>query len=226
VQQWRDTVQSALRIGVRKCPVTVALLLAMIVLTASRTLGPAAARTVNAIAQYRGTDLAAGRLWSLPASALLAEGWLQLAWTLVVGGALFVLVELSLGSGRTLLFLAIAHIAPTLVIAGWAEVDHPALLHNADYGTSCLIMGAAGALITSRHLARLAIATAAVFGVDALINSPVTITEHVLAVSLGLAFGWAARNRTAVSPSLRDPARFAVAAAVNAIRVARPNRDW
>jgi membrane associated rhomboid family serine protease len=218
-RRWRDLATAAAHAGASTYPVTLALLFITTLLTIARAFGPAQSSLVDRIAQYRAEDLADGRYWRLPASALLAQDWLQLVWTLVVGGALFLLAEKVLGSIRLLLVLVIAHVVPTVVIAGWAETDHPASLHTLDYGTSCLIIGAAAALIASQRLVLLAVATAATFGVDALINSPVTITEHVIALVLGLTLGWWTSRRAG------KHLRYADSAVARALQVARLKGD-
>jgi hypothetical protein len=119
---------------------------------------------------------------------LLAQSWLQLGWTIVVGCALFIALESRLGSVRTSATLAVSHIVPTVAVAVWARlVIDRSILAMQDFGTSCLIMGAAGALLWLSRSRLLAAALLATMAGDVFLNSTLTIVEHLIAVAIGVA---------------------------------------
>jgi hypothetical protein len=154
------------------------------------------------LAAYRAGDIFDGRLWRLPLSGLLAQSWLQWGWTIVVGCALFIALESRLGSVRTLATLGLSHIVPTVAVAVWARVlNHGSVLAMQDFGTSCLIMGAAGALLCVSRSRLLAAALLATMVGDVFLNSTLTIIEHLIAVTIGVA------SATAFSAQLRHERR-------------------
>lgn len=143
--------------------------------------------TANALAGYHAGDLAEGKWFRLPLSALLAQSWWQLAWTLLMALTLFAALEALIGSLRTALILGASHILPTLAVAGWATWTASShLLSVADWGTSCLFMGAAGALAAHLRSRVLSVIIVLVFCGDVFINTPVTICEHLMSVLLAV----------------------------------------
>ncbi|MDT4938568.1 MAG: hypothetical protein QOG80_2239, partial [Pseudonocardiales bacterium] len=162
------------------------IMVATTVLTAlgNSTDGPR--RVAYLLAGYRPSQLFDGQLWRLPLSALLAQSWLQWAWTVLVGGALMVAVESRLGRIRAATVLSLSHIVPTVAVAFWARaVEDRSIMSSEDFGTSCLIVGAAGALLWVSRSRLLAVGLLVSFVGDIFLNSPVTIVEHIIAVGIG-----------------------------------------
>src|SRR6476646_3433611 len=75
---------------------------------------------VTTLARYR-ADALLRYPWQLPLSAVLAQSWLQWIWTVLVGGSLFIALELRIGSVRAAAVLALSHVVPTVVLACWAH---------------------------------------------------------------------------------------------------------
>lgn len=155
--------------------------------------GPAQWRALtSSLAAYRGTDLARLEFWRLPLSAFLAQSVAQWAWTIVVALSLLASVERRLGRVRFATLVASSHILPTLAVALWATSSGDiALLHVADYGTSCFITGAVGAALWLWRSRALSLVVALGFVGDLFLNSPMTIVEHVLALLIGATFALA-----------------------------------
>ncbi|MCU1655393.1 MAG: hypothetical protein JWO57_49 [Pseudonocardiales bacterium] len=191
---WRDILERGLagslprlRAGVwPRVPVSIAIAIATTIVTVFASGPPALRRVADELAMYRGRDIFDGHLWRLPLSGLLAQSWLQWAWTIVVGCALFVALELRLGSTRTAITLGLSHMVPTVVVALWAHaVSDRSLLAAHDFGTSCLIMGAAGALLWLGRSRLLGAALVATLIGDVFLNSTVTVIEHLIALAIG-----------------------------------------
>lgn len=156
-------------------------------LTTFAARGPAQWRALSSsLALYRGSDLARLEFWRLPLSAFLAQSVAQWAWTVVVAFSLLASVERRLGQVRFATIIASSHMIPTLAVALWATSSGDvALLHVADYGTSCLITGAVGAALWIWRSKSLFLVVAVGFAGDLVLNSPMTIVEHVLALLIG-----------------------------------------
>jgi membrane associated rhomboid family serine protease len=136
---------------------------------------------------YRGRDLYHGALWRLPTSALLAQSWWQWASTALLAASLLAALEVRVGSGLFSACLLASHCAPTVLVAAAARSDHDtAMLSRADFGPSCLIVGAIAALAWASRSALLAVILALSLAIDPAFNSPMTITEHLLAAAFGI----------------------------------------
>ena len=183
---------------------------------------------VMTLARYR-ADALLRYPWQLPLSAVLAQSWLQWIWTVVVGSSLFIALELRIGSLRASIVLALSHVIPTVVVACWAHAAGAvSVLHREDYGTSCLIMGAAGALLLVWRSRMLLAALVVTLAVDSVVNSSTTIVEHVIAVAVG-AFATAGlasivpRRSRSASDDAFEPQGFETSAAESG-PTARDNR--
>jgi hypothetical protein len=135
---------------------------------------------------YRGLDFYRGALWKLPVSGLLAQSWLQLLWTLLMAGVLFAALEARIGARALLVCVFVSQVIATTLIAVMApllglagELTHP------DFGTSCLVVGAVGALAWVRRSQVVTAVIVISLGVDAVLSSPVTAAEHDVAAVLG-----------------------------------------
>ena len=187
----RDVIRAArtyprARGSLRAAPVSVAVLAATVLFTAADRVPGAVHRGVSELARYRAADLFAGRWWRLPLSGLLAQSPWQCLCTVVIGGALYVALEQTMGRALVLV-LATSHMLPTLAIACFARAGGDThLLTVLDFGTSCLLMGAAGALLWLRRSRLLLVGTGSIYAGDLVVNSPMTITEHVLALGCGV----------------------------------------
>jgi membrane associated rhomboid family serine protease len=172
----------------RTVPVTATMVTATTVLSAASAVPGRSRSLVAEVARYHAADLAAGRWWRLLGSALLPQSLLQWVWTAAVACTLFVMLEAAIGSQRMAILLAASHVGPTLVIAGWAyAAGDRAVLDVPDFGTSCLIMGVAGALLWLRRSRILLVGLLIIMSGDMLLNLPMTVLEHVIAIAIGVA---------------------------------------
>jgi hypothetical protein len=179
------TGRHRLRTALCRVPVTLLVLVVTTLLFVADHTGGSTHHAATALARYR-ADALLRAPWQLPLSALLPQSGPQWAWTVVVGGALFVALERRVGSVRAAAVLALGHVVPTLVVACWAHATGavPAL-HREDFGTSCLIMAAAGALLVLLRSWLLLTAVAVTFAVDGFVNAPTTVVEHLIALAVG-----------------------------------------
>lgn len=151
------------------------------------------------LGRYRPSDLASGGWWRLISSAVLPQSAWQWAWTVAIGALLFGLLERRIGSLRTGAILLAGHVTPTLLVAAWAALtDRTQVMATPDFGTSCLITAAAGALLWLTRSRLLRLATVIAFLVDAIVNGPVAIVEHILALLLGAVAAAGASRRVRV----------------------------
>jgi membrane associated rhomboid family serine protease len=163
---------------------------------------------------YRGSDLYQGALWRLPTSAFLAQSWWQWASTAFLAVSLLAALEVRVGSGLFSVCLLASHCAPTVLVAAVARLDHDtAALSRADFGPSCLIVGAIAALAWRARSALLAVILALSLAIDPLFNSPMTITEHLLAAAFG--------SLLVAALSTRPPSRSRFAPAVSGVMTVR-----
>ena len=145
-------------------------------------------RAAERLAIYHAGDLAHGRMWRLPMSAFLAQSWAQLVWTLLLAATAVLALEALTGTIRVAIVLGAAHLGPTLLVAAWAQwTADQQLLTTADYGTSCVVMGAAAGLASALRSRTIVALIVAAFCVDVWINAPYTIIEHLMSVILGAA---------------------------------------
>jgi membrane associated rhomboid family serine protease len=165
----------------------------------------------DAVLLYRGRDLYHGAPWRLATSALLAQSWWQWASTALLAVSLLAALEVRVGSWLFSACLLASHCAPTVLVAAVARLDHDtAMLSRADFGPSCLIVGAIAALAWRARSALLAVILALSLAIDPVFNSPMTITEHLLAAAFGIlivaALGTRAPARSRIAPADSRPA--------------------
>lgn len=117
---------------------------------------------------------------------MLRQSVWQWAWTVTIGASLFGVLERRVARLRAGGILAAGHVVPTVLVAGWAALtERNQVMSAPDYGTSCLIMTAGSALLMLTGSRVLRVVTVLTFAVDAIINGPVTLAEHVMALVLG-----------------------------------------
>jgi hypothetical protein len=171
----------------RAAPVSLAMVLLSLIATASMRIPSPLRHDARAVLVYRGHDLQVGILWRLPTSALLAQSWWQWAWTVLMAMFLFAALEVRIGGLRLAICLLASHCVPTVVLAILAVMTHHQHeLQRPDFGTSCLVAGVIAALAWQARSATLA--AIVLFGLvgDLFLNSPVTISEHIMAAALGV----------------------------------------
>jgi membrane associated rhomboid family serine protease len=170
----------------RAAPASLALAATSLTLTALVQVPSPAQQDATAMLAYRGDDLYTGQLWRLLTSGLLAQSWAQWAWTLFVAITVFAVLEVQVGPARLLACVAASHILPTVAVALLAPpLGHAELLGQIDYGTSCLVIGAAAALTWVRRSMLLAAIIAAGMTADVVLSAPLTAIEHAAALLVG-----------------------------------------
>jgi membrane associated rhomboid family serine protease len=167
-------------------PASLALAATSLILTALVQVPSPAQQDAKALLAYQGDDLYTGQLWRLLTSGLLAQSWTQWAWTLFVTITVFAVLEVQVGPARLLACVAASHILPTIAVAMLAPpLGHAELLGQIDYGTSCLVIGAAAALTWVRRSMLLAAIIAAGMTADVVLSAPLTAIEHAAALVVG-----------------------------------------
>ena len=164
----------------------------MIVVTVAMSAGPVVSPSVSSallgLTAYHAVDLGEGRVWRLVLSAFAAQSGVQFVWTVLMLMTVFVAVERIVGSVGVLLISLGAHVISTLAIDGLAySWDWHSWLSQTDFGTSCLIMGTAMALLMATRSKLLAGALIIILISDGFVNSPMTVLEHLVALLVGAA---------------------------------------
>jgi hypothetical protein len=169
-------------------------------------------RTLVTELAFSPTDLASGRLWLLPLSAVVIDGeiWVQVAVFVPAAVALVVVA----GAGTFWRAAILAHVGSTLIAYAILQLldvaDHPVtgdLFRDPDYGVSCVWLGSLGALAVvcarSWATAHARVALAAILGAPilallaaGLVTPAGTLdlasVEHLFAFPLGAFAGWRA----------------------------------
>jgi hypothetical protein len=172
--------------GIAGAPVSASLALLTVGFSAASALPGSGHRLARTAAAYHGRDLMRAALWRLPLSALLAQSVLQLLWTLLLMSTLFTALEHVVGGVKLLLIAAAGHVLPTVAVDLFAMCQRwPRWLATADYGTSCLIMGVIAALLLLTRNRMLMGALMLVLAIDGVLNSVMTVSEHLLALLAG-----------------------------------------
>jgi hypothetical protein len=167
-------------------PASLALAATSLILTALVQVPSPAQHDAKALLAYQGDDLYTGQLWRVTTSGLLAQSWAQWAWTLFITITVFAVLEVQVGPARLLACVAASHILPTVAVASLAPpLGHAELLGQVDYGTSCLVLGAAAALTWVRRSMLLAAIIAAGLTADVMLSAPLTAIEHAAALVVG-----------------------------------------
>jgi hypothetical protein len=172
----------------------------------------------------------------VPLSALLAQSWLQLLWTVFIGATVLSALEVRIGTAWLCVVLAVGHVVPTLAVDGWAMwAQDAAVLSGADVGPSCLVGAGVAGLAVAARSRLLSLLVLGSFGGDAVINSAATVAEHVIstvpacgviAVRGYAPGGWAAaQGRCAGVPAgERDRGAARRAGLVRPVAALRPRR--
>ena len=170
-------------------PVTLSIIVLSFVATARVRMPAPVPDAAAKVLVYRGQDLFHGGWWRLPASALLAQSWWQWASTCAIVALVGAALEVRIGGRALAAVVLVAHCLPTVVVAGYARLADVAELARPDYGMSCVMVGTAAALVgRTRSIPMGALLMLSLAG-DPLFNSRVTITEHLLAATLGVTAG-------------------------------------
>lgn len=209
----RSRVRSAREACTRLGGIVVVLGVATAVTVASHTRG--VAHAARFLAAYSPARLVAGRVWTLPLSALLLGHPRMIGMTSVMCVLLFLPYAIVRGLGRTLVTGLAGHLAATLLVAAWAFAASALgsgvatlVVHTPDYGASAFLAACAGGLgvVIARHrrvlgLGLLALVTA-FFVVHLLavqqVVANVADAEHLAALATGALVEW----RMAVAPPM------------------------
>jgi hypothetical protein len=180
----------------RAAPVSLMLAVSSLLVTGLVRIASPVQDAAYAIFAYRGLDLWAGEVWSLPLSGLLSQSWPQWAWTLFVAGVVFAPLEVRIGGPMVLACVFLSQVASTAVVGLLApSFGHADLLTHPDFGTSCLVVGAAAALAwVRRSVLLMAVIVLSLTG-DAFLSAPATAVEHCVAVAVGALSVMAVRHR-------------------------------
>ena len=212
VNEWQAHL-APLRVRIRRrglahaAPASLALAASSLILTALVQVPSPAQQDAKALLAYQGDDLYTGELWRLLTSGLLAQSWAQWAWTLFVAITVFAVLEVRVGPARLLACVAASHILPTVAVALLAPpLGHAELLGQVDYGTSCLVIGAAAALAWVRRSMLLAAIIAAGRTADIVLSAPLPAIEHAAALVVGalLVAGRSASGSSSVTVGRRE----------------------
>lgn len=171
----------------RAAPASLALATASLLATASVRLPTGIQHAATDVFVYRGHDFYTPvAVYQVPLSGLLAQSWSQWVWTAFVAALLFAPLEARVGTLRFLGCVATGHLASTAAVALVAPaIGHASVLAAPDYGTSCLIVGAAAGYAWLRRSWLLAALLAVALAVDAVLSAPVTTIEHWIAAGTG-----------------------------------------
>jgi len=210
--QLRPVADRVRRLGyARSAPTTLLLILTSLTITAAALGTGSGHHAANHALSYRGTDFYHGDWWKLITSGLLAQSWLQFLWTALVAVVLFAPLEVRVGAGKLIAATFLPQIISTVVVAiGAPLLDHSNELTRPDFGTSCLVVGAAAALAWVRRSRLLALVIVVSLIVDSVVSAPATAIEHCVAVATGaLVMMWATpdpRPRIAAASATPVPA--------------------
>jgi membrane associated rhomboid family serine protease len=177
----------------RSAPTTLALIMTSLTITAAALGTGSGHHAANQGLSYRGTDFYHGDWWKLITSGLLAQSWLQFLWTALVAVVLFAPLEVRVGPGKLIAATFLPQIISTVVVAiGAPLLDHSNELNRPDFGTSCLVVGAAAGLAWVRRSRLLAVVIGVSLAADSVLSAPATAVEHCVAVATGaLVMMWA-----------------------------------
>lgn len=197
----------------RAAPASLGLAVASLAATAMVRLPTPLQRVAAGVFTYRGHDFyTPAGLYRLPLSGLLAQSWPQWAWTVLVAALLFAPLEARTGAWPLLGCVAASQVVSTAAIALFAPVSgHTADLAKADYGTSCLVVGAAAGYAWLRRSRLLGVVLAVALPVDVVLNAPATTIEHWLAAGTGalVVAALAPHSRSAKAHALHPRTRIA-----------------
>jgi membrane associated rhomboid family serine protease len=209
---WADQLgpvaDRARRLGLaRSAPTSLLLVLSCLAITAAALGTGTEHHAANHALSYRGQDFYHGDWWKLVTSGLLAQSWLQFLWTALVAVIVFAPLEVRVGPGKLLAATFLPQIISTAVVAiGAPLLDHSNELLRPDFGTSCLVVGAAAALawVRQSRLLTAVIVVSLIF--DAMLSAPATAIEHCVAVAAGVLIMMVATpDPRSIKKALRQP---------------------
>jgi hypothetical protein len=211
-QLWGDplgpVVDRIRQVGiVRAAPASLLLVLGSLTVTTLATGTGSAHQTANQLLSYRGQDFYDGYWWKLATSGLLAQSWLQFAWTAFVAVILFAPLEVRVGPAKLLSTAFLAQVISTVTVAiGAPLIGHTDELARPDFGTSCMVVGAAAGLAWTQRSHLLAVVIGVSLVGDAMLSAPAAAVEHCVAVATGaLVMMWATPDsRRFVAPVVAE----------------------
>ena len=199
--RWIEALLAPVRARARRqgvlatAPVTLSIIVLSFLATASVRLPAPVPDAAAKVLVYRGQDLFHGAWWRLPASALLAQSWWQWASTCMIVSLVGAALEVRIGGRALAAAVLVSHCLPTVVIAGYARLADVGELARADYGMSCVMVGAVATLAArTRSKPVVALLMFSLAG-DPLFNSRLTIIEHLLAATFGATIGFVLARR-------------------------------
>jgi hypothetical protein len=192
---------------VAAAPVSLAFLVASLVVSALWYDRAGGHQLVAACCAWRATDLPGRRLLPLLGSALLVRRPAEALWTVAATWLVLGPLEVVAGSRRLLAVAALGHVVPTVLVdlcwlaGGRAGPD----LAGLDVGTSGVVVAAAAALAVVTSSLPVAAVLVACLTVDVAAAPGLASGEHLLAVAVGVGSAMALTHR-------RRGARLAAAA--------------
>jgi hypothetical protein len=158
-------------------------------------------------AAYSPARLAAGRVWTLPLSALLLGHPKMIGPTSVMFALLFLPYALVRGLGRTIVTGLSGHVVSTLVVAAWVlpasalgSAVATQVVHTPDYGASAFLAACAGGLMVviarwRRAVGLILLALVVAYFVMHLVEvhqvvANVADVEHLVALATGALVEW------------------------------------
>jgi hypothetical protein len=184
-------------------PVSVAYVLATLVVSSLWRDPGAGHRLVAACCAWRAPDLARGDLAPLPGGALLVRRPVEAVWTVVAGWLLLGPLEAMVGGRRLLLLGAVGQVVPTVVVdLCWLAGGRTATgLAGLDVGTSAVVVTAAASLAVLTRSGSVAATLGTGLAVDLATTPNLASVEHLLASAIGVA------GALILRPTLPRPAR-------------------
>jgi membrane associated rhomboid family serine protease len=177
----------------RSAPASLLMVMTSLTITAVALGTGSQHHAANHALSYRGSDFYHGDWWKLITSGLLAQSWLQFLWTALIAVVVFAPLEVRVGPGTLIAATFLPQIISTVVVAiGAPLLDHSDELTRPDFGTSCLVVGAAAALAWVRRSRLLTVVIVVSLAVDSVLSASATAVEHCVAVATGaLVMMWA-----------------------------------
>jgi hypothetical protein len=170
-------------------PVSVAYVLATLVVSSLWRDPGAGHRLVAACCAWRAPDLARGDLALLPGGALLVRRPVEAVWTVATVWLLLGPLEAMVGGRRLLLLGAVGQVVPTVAVdLCWLAGGRPgAALAGLDVGTSAVVVTAAASLAVLSRSASVVAGLGTGLAVDLATTPSLASVEHLIAAAIGIA---------------------------------------
>jgi hypothetical protein len=169
----------------RAAPVAVGFLTVCLLVSLVWEIPGAGHRLVAACCAYQGWRPRPGEAVRLVTGAFLLRTWYEVVWTVAATVLVTAPFEAWMGSGRMLTIITLGQVVPTIVVAAGLALAHRPGDGGLDVGSSAVIVAAAAGLaIRSRSLSVGGCLLTAQL-VAALVQSPLTTAEHLIAALVG-----------------------------------------